>query len=143
MPWAVETHNKPCKHCGLVHRSWSERNKCYYHRNKQQEQRRVRQYRRANKEKIAVGHRRRQLTTLYGLSIEDYDALYRKQRGKCAVCEIKFVELPRAPQVDHDHKTKRVRGLLCSSCNPAIGLLGDTPRLLQRAVAYLNGGENE
>jgi hypothetical protein len=39
--------------------------------------------------------------------------------------------------VDHDHITGRIRGLLCSACNTAIGLLRDSPIALQRAIEWV------
>lgn len=58
------------------------------------------------------------------------------QRGVCAICE----RPPRGYKnlaVDHDHATGAVRGLLCQTCNAALGSFGDAPRLLQRAIDYL------
>lgn len=40
--------------------------------------------------------------------------------------------------IDHDHKTGEVRGLLCGNCNSGIGMLGDDPRLLEKAIVYLS-----
>lgn len=39
--------------------------------------------------------------------------------------------------VDHDHATNRVRGILCSNCNRGIGLLGDSPEIINKAIDYL------
>jgi hypothetical protein len=41
--------------------------------------------------------------------------------------------------VDHDHKTKQVRGILCQNCNSALGYLKDDYKLAEIAVAYLKG----
>ena len=55
-----------------------------------------------------------------------------KQGGVCALCR------QRAPEhVDHDHLTGRVRGLLCSCCNQALGNARDDVAILERAVDYL------
>jgi hypothetical protein len=76
----------------------------------------------------------------YGISSEDYADMNERQQGKCAICG----KLPgdrnhhTRLDVDHDHKTKRVRGLLCNSCNKALGLLYDDPKLLASAILYLD-----
>lgn len=46
----------------------------------------------------------------------------------------------RSLDVDHDHATGEVRGLLCNRCNQAIGLLQDDPLIVRSALVYLNGG---
>lgn len=57
------------------------------------------------------------------------------QDGKCGVC--RKPENGKALAVDHCHETGRVRGLLCSKCNTAIGLLKDSRELLQRAERWV------
>jgi hypothetical protein len=69
----------------------------------------------------------------YGLDEAAYQALLAKQDGKCAICEeVKTLF------VDHCHTTGDVRGLLCPSCNSAIGMLGENPAALTRAISYLS-----
>lgn len=58
--------------------------------------------------------------------------MFAEQDGLCAICR----EAP-AQHVDHDHDTKRVRGLLCFNCNGALGQFRDRTDLMLRAVAYL------
>ncbi len=92
-------------------------------------------------EKRRQGHQNH-LRTAYNLSPEEYEALKEKQENRCACCgktPRPTRKNPRAFEVDHDHGTKRVRGLLCRSCNGGIGLLGDTIEGLRRALAYLEG----
>jgi hypothetical protein len=85
-------------------------------------------------EEWAHRSRNRRLRSSYGLSIEGYNALLARQGGACAICR-------KQPEqrlcVDHCHATKKVRRLLCRRCNLGIGYFGDDPRLLRRAVAYL------
>lgn len=71
----------------------------------------------------------------YGITITDYEALLHKQNGKCAICGQKSKDHTLA--VDHCHRTRRVRGLLCSQCNQGLGRFKDKPELLRRAIAYL------
>ena len=70
----------------------------------------------------------------YGISIEEFDVLYDKQGGVCAVCS-KSTEYRLC--VDHRHDTGKIRGLLCRPCNKAIGQLGDTPEGVLKAYGYL------
>lgn len=70
------------------------------------------------------------------------------QCGACALCGKVPGEDPergrnqKCLHVDHDHKTGKIRGLLCSSCNRGLGYFGDDPVVLRRAAEYLTeGGE--
>lgn len=71
----------------------------------------------------------------YGLTLEDYGALYEAQDGLCAICrgDMPFHDLV----VDHDHRTGIVRGILCKACNSGLGFFKDDPMALATAVAYL------
>ena len=71
---------------------------------------------------------------LYNITIEDYDIMMELQDGVCAICG---EEDTKRLAVDHDHITGKVRGLLCSKCNHAIGLFLDSKKLLQNAIEYL------
>lgn len=73
----------------------------------------------------------------YGLTLEQYWEMVRLRDGKCDICKKK-----RRLCVDHDHVTKVVRGLLCKSCNGAIGALGDTKEGVFRALQYLGDGND-
>ena len=82
----------------------------------------------------------RNLMRLYGITPEQYDAMVAAQHGRCAICG--RIPTGRPPnghllQVDHDHETGLVRGLLCLRCNRAIALLRDDPAVARRAAAYL------
>ena len=79
-----------------------------------------------------------QLMHHYGISIIEYDALYKKQKGFCAICPKKLPEgFSKNKHVDHDHKKGIVRGLLCSSCNLLLGHAKDNPEILIKASKYL------
>lgn len=73
----------------------------------------------------------------YGIGLAEYDALLERQDGKCAICNT----LPdRGLCVDHCHNSKAVRGLLCHSCNRALGMFDDNPLRLEAAAAYVRNG---
>ena len=78
----------------------------------------------------------------YGLTLQEVQALFESQRGLCAVCgqpersttkrtgEIKMLH------IDHDHKTGKIRGLLCQDCNMALGHLQDSSERIQMLLDY-------
>lgn len=81
-----------------------------------------------------------ELKRLFGISIEDYDRMLAEQGGVCAICE--KPELNRKSKtlsVDHNHKTGQVRGLLCSICNSALGYFKEDVKIIESAIAYLEG----
>lgn len=69
----------------------------------------------------------------YGITISEQQSLLTQQEGLCAICK----EVPKKPCVDHCHTTKKVRGILCVSCNMALGLLKDNLLHVQRMGEYL------
>lgn len=77
-------------------------------------------------------HRMLQVRSKYGLEKNQMDHIIEVQGGLCPICAVRP-----ATHIDHDHDTGAVRGLLCNYCNRGIGLLGDDPDALLRAVQYL------
>lgn len=77
----------------------------------------------------------------YAMDEGDYSALLAAQAGRCAICggveSAKRGGSSKRLAVDHDHQSGVVRGLLCQSCNTALGLMGDDPSRLLLAVEYL------
>ena len=75
------------------------------------------------------------LAQCYGITEEEYLALFDAQKGKCAICG----GLPQKKRlcIDHDHKTDRIRGLLCPQCNTLLGMAKDSPARLFAAIRYL------
>ena len=93
-------------------------------------------YWRERASKMSPEERRAQhLKKKYGMTPAAYDELYEAQGGQCAICK----ESREVLDVDHDHETGTVRGLLCRGCNTAIGKLGDSVSGLARALRYLEG----
>ena len=77
------------------------------------------------------------LSRYYGMTIDEYDALYAAQGGVCALCNNPNRKTNGSLGVDHCHKTGRIRGLLCTGCNLAIATLGDDEDGLQKALDYI------
>lgn len=70
-----------------------------------------------------------------------YEELYSTQDGCCAICGVPEEELSKPLNVDHNHETDAVRGLLCWRCNVMIGHAFDDVRILEAAVKYLKERE--
>jgi hypothetical protein len=79
--------------------------------------------------------RLRHVTRTFGIESEDYLAMKAAQEGKCAICGEE--DPTRELSVDHDHKTGRVRNLLCNRCNFGIGYFRENPAILASAIEYL------
>jgi hypothetical protein len=73
----------------------------------------------------------------YGITPAERDTLFAHNNGMCWVCDVKTAET-----IDHCHITGAVRGALCRQCNTAIGMMGDNPELVAKALEYLNGERN-
>lgn len=69
----------------------------------------------------------------FGLTLTDWHEMLIAQAGRCAIC----LEPMTRPNVDHDHSTGRIRGLLCDTCNPGLGFFHDDPAKLRAAAAYV------
>ena len=70
----------------------------------------------------------------YKLTPEDFASLLESQGGRCAICR---VDITNHAHVDHSHRSTLIRGLLCNTCNRAIGLLHDDATVLRAAADYL------
>lgn len=88
------------------------------------------------KPEIKAKYEEYRLKVRYGITTAEYWDLVAEQNGVCAICGN-----PNGKKlhVDHDHKTNKVRGLLCGNCNKGIGLFKDDITLLDKAIKYLNG----
>lgn len=80
----------------------------------------------------------------YGLDIASLQKRLDAQFGHCATCYTVLTldsssknEVIKPAHVDHDHKTGLVRGILCSKCNHALGLVNDDPDILKNMIEYL------
>lgn len=89
----------------------------------------------ANKEAGTPAWRARHLKYTYGITYSLYTDQLARQGGVCAIC--RNPPTGRVLDVDHNHTTGAVRGLLCRGCNTSLGKFKDSPELLRAAAAYL------
>jgi hypothetical protein len=74
----------------------------------------------------------RRTLSYYGITEQEYNAALERQGGLCGICKERCRLV-----VDHCHDTDKFRGLLCNSCNVAIGYLRNDPERLSAAIEYL------
>ena len=73
----------------------------------------------------------------YGITLEDWKIMFEKQNGCCAICNTHQSLLSRTLVVDHDHKTGKVRNLLCDGCNVRLGNCKEDPDILRKTADYI------
>lgn len=74
----------------------------------------------------------------YGVTPEDYNLMFIKQKGCCAICGKHQNELKRKLSIDHNHSTGVIRGLLCNNCNLMLGFSKENIDVLQKSIIYLD-----
>ncbi|SRR6266446_2593177 len=95
---------------------------------------RMRRWREANPERNKKIQRKGHLKWKFGITLEEYNAMFASQGGRCAICgRTEETEL----SIDHSHVTGNNRGLLCRQCNAALGAFGDSIETLLAAIEYL------
>ncbi len=134
------------KHPGVKReysRKWRENNRDKIHK-----------HYRANAEKIRKQARERWLNNpkvreyatdyrfkkSYGISLKDFNLMVEKQNGLCLICKKPPNNNKKSDNlyIDHDHKTGKIRGLLCHKCNAGLGSFNDNVVLLEEAIKYLS-----
>jgi Recombination endonuclease VII len=98
--------------------------------------RRNRTYCKENKDSINKQVRESYRQKKYGISPKEWEVLFNSQNGRCAICETGKLGKNHW-HTDHDHQTGRIRGILCSNCNTALGLLKDDITRLEKSIEYL------
>lgn len=86
------------------------------------------------------GGKERHFKKVYKLSLSDREELFKNHNNKCAVCKVTHVSTHNDKNylcVDHDHKTGKIRGLLCCRCNRGLGYFDDNISRLEKLIEYL------
>ena len=95
-----------------------------------------------NKERRLKNLRSSHLKRVYNITLKEYNEMFVNQSGCCAICGRHQSELKQALGVDHSHKTRKIRGLLCRACNISLGGFRDNTEILYKAINYLKKQES-
>ena len=101
----------------------------------------VNKRRKENPIKTERQNRKYRLRHVFGITENRYNDLYIEQGGRCAICGIHQSKTYQRLGVDHCHKTKKIRGLLCNNCNIGIGHFNDNLDVLANAIKYIESSE--
>jgi len=118
--WAKEN---PEKHCENAKR-WNRANRDRFNSNN-------RRYQKNNPHVVKNG----QLRIKFGITLDQYNEMLANQCGVCAICK-QTCGTGKSLAVDHCHKTKKIRGLLCQYCNTGFGQFKENKENLISAIAY-------
>jgi hypothetical protein len=144
--WAKENPEK----VKAAYKRWCENNKerkkeidriagaKYRKNNKEKLRLKAKRYRESDPERVKRLERNAHLLRKFGITIEQYEQLLWEQKFRCLGCNIHQSKLQKPLAVDHDHKTGKVRGLLCDPCNIALGCVKDSTKILSQLIKYLN-----
>jgi hypothetical protein len=119
--------------------------KIYHTEEERQEARRIarRKWEILNPDKWELQKRNQRLKRRYGIKLDEYDELFTSQKGLCAICHnppkgIHSSGRAHILHVDHCHTTGKIRGLLCTACNQALGMFKEDIGILKKAMEYIN-----
>jgi hypothetical protein len=98
-------------------------------------------WRRANPEKLRRYKRQELCKNLYGITLEQAEAMHKTQDGKCAICgkpgPLLSSDAAVSLAIDHCHSTGKVRAILCRGCNFGLGNFEDDPERMLKAIDFL------
>lgn len=123
--WSIyrkKHYNNICKNCDHI--------ECQIYNNNCKEERTKKHkvYNDKNRANILKYH----LNKKYNISVDQYNQLLEDCKYSCEICGCKEDLC-----VDHDHKTQKIRGILCLKCNAGLGQFNDNSELLQKSIYYL------
>ncbi len=117
----------------------------FYIKNKEKRNKQTRVWRKSNPKRLKTIERRATLKK-HGVALEEYEFLLKRCGNRCVICNEKETRKNQygiTPlSVDHDHKTGKIRGLLCNRCNRVLGMVKDDLNILTEMKSYL-GDKNE
>jgi hypothetical protein len=113
------------------------RKQIYYKNNTKLINERIAKYNKLNPEKRKLVVKKSWIKCKYGIVYEDYLSMHREQEYRCKICKRHADEFKKKLVVDHDHKTGKVRALLCTNCNSQLHVL-ENKELYDKYMNYLN-----
>jgi hypothetical protein len=114
----------------------------YYKNNTKSIKEKVANYNKLNSEKRRLVVKKSWIKCKYGIIYEDYLSMHREQDYKCKICKRHADEFKKGLVVDHNHKTGKVRALLCTNCNSQLHVL-ENKELYDKYINYLNSYKEE
>lgn len=110
----------------------------HYLENKDAFVQRAKDWAKNNRERYDRLERKSHLKRRYNLTIEEYDQLLEAQNYLCALCGEHLINgQTKRPDIDHDHATGKIRGILHRGCNTMLGHAKDDINILRKAILYL------
>ena len=113
-----------------------------YIKNREQILLKRKEYREKNPDKVKLSKKKSCIKKKYGVVYEDYLSMHHEQDYRCKICKRHANEFKRGLVVDHDHKTGKVRALLCTNCNSQLHVL-ENKELYDKYMIYLNNYKEE
>jgi Recombination endonuclease VII len=120
-------HSGKCKQC--IHERW----KAWYESNAEAKKNNAEANKKYYNSELGQQRAFEKRLKKYNLTEQQYQDLFEVSNGLCQICKEE-----NATDIDHNHQTGEVRGLLCPKCNKALGGFKDDPELLKSAIEYLN-----
>lgn len=135
----IESHlyKNRCIDCKRI--AHNKNNNADYHRRKDYVKMQRKAYYASNKQTFIERNKTRYYYKyLKGMSVQDYEQLCKECNYSCNICGlITDGKFTKKLYVDHDHSTKKIRGLLCQKCNSGLGMFKDNIIILSKAIVYL------
>lgn len=110
----------------------------HYQKNIEHERKTHKTWNENNKDHVKIYARKKSFKK-YGLTEVEYNNILNLQNNKCAICGEVFTK---TPNIDHNHDTGQVRGLLCGCCNTAFGQLKENVQTMQKMIDYTKRWNN-
>lgn len=128
--WQIVNHTRNSNNVNTWHKANAERKRAVDAAWKKRNPDKVKAYSHNRFSRYHLPHR-------YGLTEQQYNQMLSDQLNGCAVCGVDSLTTKRRLEVDHDHISGRIRGLLCGPCNRMLGQARDNPEVLESGAIYL------